>query len=127
MSVDPLEDAKSLEAADRVLNTLAGMGQDAVVLAHVLGQRRRLGRFVRRDGVRVILPEALVPRITDQRSIVGQSNPGGSEQGQIVHRAEGGGDAHDHVHRHFDQNLYLQGVTLCLAAVPAALLFLGRS
>ena len=127
MSIDLLEDTKNLEASDDVLDTLAGMGQDTIVLALLVGQWCVARRLVWCQSVRVVLPETLISCITDQCGFGSELDLRVTKEGQIVHGAERGGDGHDHVRRDVNQNLHLQCVTFLLAAVPAALVFFGRS
>ena len=127
VSVNLLEDPKNLEAPDHVLDTLAGVRQDAVVVTLLVGERHGASCLVGSERVRVSLPDALVPGITDQGGFERESDLRVTKERQVMHRAKRGGDAHDHVCRYIHQDLHLQRVPLFLAAVPAALLFLGRS
>ena len=127
MSVHALEHAKDLHATDHMLNPLSGIRQDTVVLALRRGQRRRKRRLMAGDGVPVASPEALIPRIANQRRLVRKAGARLTKQVQVMNRPSARGRAQNVLRHRAHQHLKLQRVALFLPAVPSALLFLGRS
>ncbi len=127
MSVDALEHPKDLHATDDVFDSLAGIGQHPVFSTLLFGQRLGLGRLMRGDGVPVASPQTLIPRIPDQGRVMRKPYPRLPKQLEIMDGSSTRRRAQDVLSHGTDQDLELQGVPLLLAAVPAALLFLGRS
>ena len=122
MTVDVLQDAKDLQTPNDMLDPQTGRGQFPILLTLFRGQRRFLRRFVRCHRVTVMLPNALVASIADQRCLGVDTDARLPKQGEVTHGSEGGGDAQDHVGRHVDDDLRFQSGSFLLAAVPAALL-----
>lgn len=127
MSVHALQHAEDLHPANDMFNALPGMRQHAVFLALVGGEGRRTRRLVGRDGVPVASPQALIPGIADKRRVVRKTHARLTEQLQVMNGPRACGSAQDVLRHGADQQLKFQGMPLLLAAVPAALFFLGRS
>lgn len=127
MSVHALQHAEDFHATDHMLNPLAGMRQDMVVLALLSGQRRRSRRLMGSDGVPVASPQALIASISNERRLVRKTDARLTKQLQVMNRPSARGGAQNALRHGADQQLKFQGVPLFLAAVPSALLFLGRS
>ena len=127
MAIHALEHPKDLHAADNVFDPLSGIRQLPVLLTLFGREERRPRRLVGGDGVRVASPQALIPRIPNQGGVVGKLYSRGTKELQIVHGPRTGSGAQDALRDRANQHLELQGMPLFLAAVPAALLFLGRS
>ena len=69
MTVYILEHPKDLQTSNDMLDPQAGRSQHPVLLTFFRRQRAALGLLVRRDGVAVISPDALIPGIPDQRGL----------------------------------------------------------
>lgn len=127
MAIHALQHAKDLHAPNHVLYPLAGMCQLPVLLTLLGGKRRRGRRLMGRDGVPMTSPQALISGIPDQGRIVGKPHARLTVELQIMVRSSTRGGAQNPLRHGTDEQLELQGMSLLLAAVPTALLFLGRS
>ena len=121
VTVNVLQHAENLQTPDDMLDPQAGRRQFPVLLTLFRGQGRFLRRFVRCHRVTVMLPNALVAGVADQRRLWVDLDARLPKQGEVMHRPEGGGDAQDHAGGHVDHDLRFEGVPFLLAAVPAAL------
>ena len=110
-----------------MLYPLAGISQLPVLLTLFSRERRRPRCLVRGDGVPVASPQALITRVPDQGRVVGEAHARLTEELEIMDRPSTCRCAEDPLRHGTDEQLELQCVLLFLAAVPAALLFLGRS
>jgi hypothetical protein len=79
------------------------------------------------DGVPVAFRQALIPGISNERRVVRKTHSRLTEQLQVMNGPRARGGAQDALSHGAHQHLKLQGMALFLAAVPGALLFLGRS
>lgn len=127
MSVYAPQHAKDLHATDHVLSPSAGMGKFAVLLALHLRERRRGRRLMHSDGVPVTSPQTLISRVPDKSRIVGKSYAIWTEQLQVMNRPSTRRSAQNALGHGADQQLKFQSMLFLLPAVPASLLFLGRS
>ncbi len=127
MSVYTLQNAKDLHATNRVLYPLSGIRQLPILLTLFSREGRRPRRLVGGDGMSMASPQTLITGIPDQGRVVGKPYARLTEELQVMNRTGARGRTQNALCHRTHQHLEFQGVPLLLAAVPAPLLFLGRS
>ena len=127
VAVHLLQTPEDLETADDMLDGQPGAGQLTILSALFRRQRLLFGRLVGRTRTRVFSPDALVTRVRRQFRLWMDVRLRLAEKSEIVGRPLARGGADDGAADRVNKQLGFQGVALFLPAVPAFLIFFGRS